>query len=151
EDGLMDGSSSGKYERLDDLAEEFAARLRAGERPPLQEFIDRHPDLAGEIRELFPALAQVEQAGESAPAEPPPETEHGQIGGYRIVREIGRGGMGVVYEAEQVALGRRVALKVLPRQAVGDAKAQERFRREARSAAKLHHTNVVPVFEVGQD
>jgi hypothetical protein len=59
--------------------------------------------------------------------------------------------MGVVYEAEQVSLGRRVALKVLPRQVSSDLKTLARFRREARSAAQLHHTNIVPVFEVGKD
>src|SRR5262249_11545212 len=69
----------------------------------------------------------------------------------RIIREIGHGGMGVVYEAEQISLGRRVALKVLPWQAARDRTTLERFRREARASARLHHTNIVPVFEVGQD
>ena len=59
--------------------------------------------------------------------------------------------MGVVYEAEQVSLGRRVALKVLPSQVADDRLALERFRREAKAAARLHHTNIVPVFEVGRD
>ena len=59
--------------------------------------------------------------------------------------------MGVVYEAEQVSLGRRVALKVLPWQVAKDRTTLERFRREARASARLHHTNIVPVFEVGQD
>src|SRR5262249_9722856 len=73
-----------------------------------------------------------------------------QLGDFRILREVGQGGMGVVYEAEQVSLGRHVALKVLPRKMLVDARAKRRFEREAKAAAKLHHTNIVPVFGVGE-
>jgi WD40 repeat protein/serine/threonine protein kinase len=73
-----------------------------------------------------------------------------RLGDFRILREIGRGGMGVVYEAEQVSLGRHVALKVLPQKLLLDAQTKQRFEREARSAARLHHTNIVPVFAVGE-
>ncbi len=73
-----------------------------------------------------------------------------QLGDFRIVCEIGRGGMGVVYEAEQQSLQRRVAVKVFPRQALPDSKHLDRFHREAKTAARLHHTNIVPVFGVGQ-
>src|SRR6266478_8700091 len=73
-----------------------------------------------------------------------------RLGDYQIVREIGRGGMGVVYEAVQMSLGRHVALKVLPVGAARDAKLLARFRRESQAAAQLHHSNIVPVFEVGQ-
>src|SRR5262249_13713979 len=73
-----------------------------------------------------------------------------QLGDFRILREVGKGGMGVVYEAEQVSLGRHVALKVLPKNLLLDAKAKRRFEREAKAAAKLHHTNIVPVFGIGE-
>src|SRR5262249_12987096 len=71
-----------------------------------------------------------------------------RIGDFHILRENGRGGMGIVYEAEQVSLGRHVALKVLPSHALLDPKHLQRFQREARAAARLHHTNIVPVFGV---
>jgi serine/threonine protein kinase len=80
----------------------------------------------------------------------PPEPALKQLGDYRIIREVGRGGMGIVYEAEQVSLGRHVALKILPRQMLLDGRQKRRFEREARAAAKLHHTNIVPVFGVGE-
>jgi WD40 repeat protein/serine/threonine protein kinase len=148
----MAPSSSGKYDRLDRLAEEFAARYRRGERPSLQEYVDRHPDLADDIRDLFPALAEVERAEADRPEPPSPRSEApvGQVGDYRILRKIGEGGMGVVYEAEQLSLGRHVALKVLPQKLLRDARQERRFEREARAAARLHHTNIVPVFAVGQ-
>jgi WD40 repeat protein len=151
----MDLNSSGRCNLLDQLVEEFAERYRRGERPSIQEYLDRYPDLSDDIRDLFPALAAVEQAEADRPRplsqEKPQTPPLQQVGDYRILRQIGAGGMGVVYEAEQVSLGRHVALKVLSPQALGDARARERFRREARSAARLHHTNIVPVFEVGQE
>src|SRR5207248_3957145 len=80
---------------------------------------------------------------------PVPAAELGELGDFRIVREIGRGGMGVVYEAVQISLGRRVALKVLPFAAAIDAKQLQRFKNEAQAAAHLQHTNIVPVYHVG--
>ena len=142
------------------LAEEFIARYRNGERPSVSEYTARHPELAGEMREFFAAVALVENlapadtdsfAGAAhfeSPAAMPPALAH--LGDYRIIREVGRGGMGIVYEAEQVSLGRHVALKVLPRQLLPDGRLRGRFAREARAAARLHHTNIVPVFSVGE-
>jgi WD40 repeat protein len=141
---------------IDQLAEEFAARLRKGERPALTEYVQRHPELADEIRELFPALVMMEQLKpteneSSSTAHVKGVGKLEQIGDYRILREIGRGGMGVVYEAEQVSLGRHVALKVLLSAGLGNNTYLERFRREAKAAARLHHTNIVPVFGVGEE
>jgi WD40 repeat protein/tetratricopeptide (TPR) repeat protein len=155
---MLDASITGDFGQLDKLAEEFVERYRRGERASLQEYIDRCPELETEIRELFPALVEVElveqafdDCGAITPSLMPHSAPLDQLGDYRILREIGRGGMGVVYEAEQLSLGRRVALKVLPRTLKNDALSMMRFRREARSAARLHHTNIVPVFDVGQD
>jgi serine/threonine-protein kinase len=141
------------------LADEFLGRCKRGERPTIKEYCDRHPDLADEIRDVFEALLMVEdlKPGSSEGSGSLDESVKveskrlEQVGDYRILCQIGRGGMGVVYEAEQQALGRRVALKVLPRTSAGDGSAQLRFQREARAAARLHHTNIVPVFDVGQD
>ncbi len=145
---------------IDDLAEAFLARRRAGEPVTPEEFAASNPDLAEEILALFPALVMMEELGNdsgdrtatvagssgSLPAGLPVQ----RLGEYRLLREVGRGGMGIVYEAEQESLGRRVALKVLPAGALADPKQVRRFTREARSAAKLHHTNIVPVFGVGE-
>lgn len=138
------------------LAEEFLERYRRGEHPSLSEYARRHPAWEEEIREVFPAAVLMEdlkrRRQDSRPLATP--TVGGKkldrLGDYRIVREIGRGGMGVVYEAVQESLGRRVALKVLPSHGLLDPKRLERFEREARAAARLHHTNIVPVFGVGE-
>jgi WD40 repeat protein/serine/threonine protein kinase len=152
--------ASSREDLIDQLAEEFLARFRRGERPAVQEYTAKYPENAAQIRDLFPALVVLEQAAPASDSESvSPDTASPanaavglpeQLGDYRIVREIGRGGMGVVYEAEQQSLGRRVALKVLLRDATRDARMVARFRRESRAAAQLHHTNIVPVHEVGQ-
>jgi serine/threonine protein kinase/WD40 repeat protein len=151
----MSDSSSG-VNPFDALAEEFVARHRAGENPSVSEYAAKHPELAGDIRDLFPGLLLMEGMRPAAeePTRPvlavPAKTTLQQLGEYRILREIGRGGMGVVYEAEQVSLGRHVALKVLPGHGLMNPTFLERFRREAKAAARLHHTNIVPVFGVGE-
>jgi WD40 repeat protein/serine/threonine protein kinase len=151
-------SSSSAPDPLNPLAEEFLARYRRGERPALSEYTDRYPELASQIRELFPALVALEAVGSVEGQATGPDNslvgDEGplprQLGEYRILREVGRGGMGIVYEAVQESLGRHVALKVLPFHNWMNATHLERFRREAKAAAKLHHSNIVPVFGVGE-
>jgi serine/threonine protein kinase/WD40 repeat protein len=143
---------------IEQLAEEFLQRYRQGERPAVAEYTARHPELADDIRDVFAALMLVEEAGPQDIGKPSAfrgrVTADGkvpqQLGDYRIVREVGRGGMGVVYEAVQESLGRHVALKVLPYEASANPTYLERFTREARAAARLHHTNIVPVHDVGE-
>ncbi len=146
--------SSGDRNPVERLAEEFVARKRRGEKPTLSEYTDKYPELAAEIRDLFPALLMMEDLGDSLQGTTGPHIGAGltvsQLGDYRILREVGRGGMGVVFEAEQLSLGRRVALKVLPRHTLKNDQQVRRFEREARAAARLHHTNIVPVFGVGR-
>ena len=139
-------------EPLDVVAEEFAERCRRGEPPAIGEYELRYPQWAEELRAILPPVARMEEckrwrlhAGGLVAGSAP----LGRIGEYRLLREIGRGGMGIVYEAEQESLGRRVALKILPRIAYVDPKKIERFHREAQAAARLHHTNIVPVFGIG--
>src|SRR5262249_21020410 len=116
----MAADSSERFVLLNRLADEFAERYRRGEHPSLQDYVDGHPELADEFREFFPAMIEVEQVkevrreGREAPAAGP-LPPRARLGDYRILREIGHGGMGVVYEAVQISLGRHVALKVLPK------------------------------------
>jgi serine/threonine protein kinase/WD40 repeat protein/Flp pilus assembly protein TadD len=156
-----DNSAIDPIDPVGPLADEFIARHRRGEGPSVSEYAERYPEHAARIKQLFPMLLAMEEAGGdasvSATLAPAPlggewaGPRLDRVGGYRLLREIGRGGMGIVYEAEQVALGRHVALKVLPLHAARDGSGLERFRLEARAAARLHHTNIVPVYEVGQD
>jgi serine/threonine protein kinase/WD40 repeat protein len=143
--------ATGAADALNALAEEFTARRRRGERPTPEEYAARHRELADRIRELFPTLLLMEELGPDGGGASAPGGAPERLGEYRLLGEIGRGGMGVVYEAVQESLGRHVALKVLPPASAAQALHMERFQREARAAARLHHTNIVPVFGVGEE
>jgi eukaryotic-like serine/threonine-protein kinase len=128
------------------VVDEFMERLDRGERPVVEDYAGRHPTIANVLRQVLPALELVRFSTPDAEAV---TSLTGCLGDYCIVREIGRGGMGVVYEAEQISLQRRVALKVLPFAAALDARQLQRFKNEAQAAAHLHHQNIVPVYAVG--
>jgi eukaryotic-like serine/threonine-protein kinase len=156
--GKSHTSSDNERDPIELLADSFIGRFRSGERPSIEDYALKHPELADEIRAILPALVELElnqspggsvtgslQAAIMDPAAKAPRI----LGDYLILREIGRGGMGVVYEAVQQSLGRHVALKVLPQQSLAGSSHVDRFQLEARAAARLHHTNIVPVFGVG--
>jgi serine/threonine protein kinase len=142
---------------LEELLEEYAARLQAGEALDPAAFARGHPEhaeLLGRVLPTMQVLAQLSASGETRPAAEglgagPGDAVPGQLGDFRIGREVGRGGMGIVYEAEQVSLGRRVALKVLPFAGTLDQKQLQRFKNESQAAAHLQHQHIVPVHFVG--
>jgi serine/threonine protein kinase/Flp pilus assembly protein TadD len=140
---------------LADLVEDITNRLQAGEPVDLEAAIAAHPEHAEQLRQLVPALRVLRDLSDSvtrrhaAAATLSEECKAEALGDFRILREVGRGGMGIVYEAEQISLGRRVALKVLPFAATMDSRHLQRFQNEAHAAAQLHHTNIVPVYSVG--
>jgi eukaryotic-like serine/threonine-protein kinase len=137
-------------ERLGEAIEAFLALAEEGPPPDPEVFAQRYPELGEDLRAALEGLALVRGlVGDPTGAGHRFEAGH-RIAGYRIVRELGRGGMGIVYEAVHVDLDRPVALKVLATQAAPDSVGRRRFLNEARTAAGLHHTHIVPVFDVGQ-
>jgi serine/threonine protein kinase len=131
------------------VADEFTQRLNRGERPSVEEYVEQHPEIAELLREVLPALGLLRRPDvEAALADGDPNLAE-PLGDFRLVREIGRGGMGVVYEAIQLSLKRTVAVKVLPFAAALDPRQLQRFKNEAQAAASLHHEHIVPVYFVG--
>jgi serine/threonine protein kinase/Flp pilus assembly protein TadD len=134
--------------------------LDAGRAPDRQELLARYPQYAAELARFLDDQEQVDYCaaplralalGGPHPGAEPAGGAPERLGDFRIIREVGRGGMGVVYEAEQLSLRRRVALKVLPLAGMLDPRHLQRFRNEAQAAAGLHHTNIVPVYFVGEE
>jgi serine/threonine protein kinase/Flp pilus assembly protein TadD len=135
------------------LVEQLNARLEAGEPVDREEIERQYPEFATELRDLLPAMALLVNLSRSRSSALAIRDDDGaplgELGDYRIVREVGRGGMGVVYEAEQISLGRSVALKMLPYAATMDPKQLQRFKNEAKAAASLRHEHIVHVYGVG--
>ncbi len=137
-------------ERLGEAIEAYLEQAEGGVPPDPETFAASYPDLGDDLLAALEGLALVKGLV-GGPSGPGHRLEEGRrVAGYRIVRELGRGGMGVVYEAVHVGLDRPVALKVLGSQAAPDSSGRRRFLNEARTAAGLHHTHIVPVFDVGQ-
>lgn len=130
--------------KLVEVLDQYLADLKAGTAPSREQMLEAYPELGSHLDACLAGIDFIQGQ--------PIETQGGQVlADFRIGREVGRGGMGAVYEAEQISLGRRVALKVLRFGAVSDLEALTRFQREAETVAKLHHTNIVPIFSVGSE
>jgi serine/threonine protein kinase len=140
--------------------EEYWEAVESGQPPDLQAFLARHAEIAQSLAECLEGLAWMNAVADQLP--PPVPSHSGAVGppagdleagiplgDFHLVREVGRGGMGVVYEAEQLSLGRRVALKVLPFAAGLDGRQLQRFKTECQAAARLHHGHIVPIHAVG--
>jgi len=143
---MTSSSESNRYRRLGRAVQAFLSHREAP-----QADADRLLAQNEEVRDLLEPLLRGQADPDTAQDPPPSGSAQGAfLGGFRLIREIGRGGMGVVYEAEEFALGRRVALKVLPNRPSLTARQIQRFRREAAAAARLTHRGIVPVFSVGE-
>ena len=143
-----------------ELFDEITRKLEAGEPLDIDRYRSEHPDHFEQIQQVLPTLEAIVELGYSTPDGESSRAENrrqthplerlgGVLGDFRIIREIGRGGMGVVYEAEQLSLRRRVALKVLPFAATLDSRQLQRFKNEALAAASLEHPSIVRVHSVG--
>lgn len=140
------------------IVDDFTEKLRSEDPPSIQDYCEEHPDLADDIRKVLPSIQAMEQLGSREHSER--RFDHktkklafapdGLIGDFKIIREVGRGGMGVVYEAEQQSLKRQVALKILGPTLGSSEKQLARFEAEAKAVASLHHTNIVSVYGVGE-
>jgi serine/threonine protein kinase len=143
--------------RVASVLSAYLAEFEAGRQPSREQWLEEHPEIAETLGDWFDIVELVHNAAKSGysnrshvPSEDalPPETV---LGEYRLVREIARGGMAIVYEAEQVSLGRRVALKVLSSTAALDPLKLQRFRVETQAVAQLNHPHIVPIFAVGSE
>jgi serine/threonine protein kinase len=143
--------------RVLEALEEYLAAVEAGRPVDPARFLKQHSAIEDALKEALEGLNFInemgghmgDRAGDAAPSSAPDVARGQPLGDFRILRQIGHGGMGVVYEAEQLSLGRRVALKVLPFAAALDGKQLQRFKNEAQAAAQLHHQHIVPVYGVG--
>lgn len=151
-----------REERRNQVLLDFVESLEAGRQTDRGRLLEQHPDLRedleiflashDEVARLASPLRGATWSGDSSGIlgrRSEPSHGLGEIGDFRLLREVGRGGMGIVYEAEQLSLRRRVALKVLPFVAAIDPRRLQRFRTEALAAAQMRHEKIVPVHAVG--
>ena len=139
------------HELLAELADDLARRYRRGERPSIEEYAEKHPALAAQIRELFPAMLAMEQSGvgPTRDASTGPERVGGTVGRYKLLERIGEGGFGVVYMAEQqYPIRRKVALKVI-KAGMDTKQVIARFEAERQALTMMDHPSIAKVLDAG--
>ena len=139
-----------------DILARISDQLQTGGPVDVQTILKAHPEHAQQLEQILPAMGALELLGQGSNDADLTTTDSSTdppriLGDFRILRELGRGGMGVVYDADQISMNRKVALKVLPFAALLDERQLQRFKNEARAAGALHHPNIVPVFSVGTE
>jgi len=155
-DGLPIRSELNGRDPIEEIASMYLERLREGESTDIEFFVLTNPDLEDELREFLPLVAAMEEWKSRRELDVvkhplPEEFQIEQLGDCRVIREIARGGMGVVFEAEQEPINRSVAVKLLPWKFSKSSRWTQQFHREARIAARLHHAHIVPVFSFGEE
>ncbi len=138
--------SSAQDQVVSELCDAYAELLRRGEAPSIDQYVTARPELADHLRPALIALRMLLALGEQSPQ----PAAGSVLGDYRILRQVARGGMGIVYEAMQLSLGRKVAIKVLAQESIdqnNDA-AMARFQNEILASSSLEHPNIVPIYSV---
>lgn len=144
-------------EQLGQIAEEIADCIERGQPVDLQQYIQRNPELSDVLPGVYMSVRGLSNWDQDAFSSDTTSAADNQVangiqlGDFRLAREIGRGGMGIVYEAEQLSLRRRVALKIFPFASVLEPNKLQRFKNEALASASLEHPHIVPVHSVGVD
>ena len=139
---------SGKLS-LEEIAAQFLERREAGEALAIEDFAAEYPEYADELRQLLELMADMDRVKPDPALETAPERTNLPDSDYRLIRKIGSGGMGVVFEAVQVSLNRRVAVKLLNSALLTNAEQRTQFENEAKVIAMLHHPNIVKIYSAG--
>lgn len=156
----ISADSNDSESQLETLANQYAELLEQGHSIAPEDFVARCPDQSTRLLELLKSIRWIQLAARDLDSESlkpaidqlsasVPE-DCAVLGDFRLIREVGRGGMGIVYEAEQISLARKVAVKILPPTSLLDERHIARFAMESQAAAQLRHPNIVPIFSVGQ-
>jgi len=152
-------SSEENNRRLQGILQSYLEAVDRGERPDRQRLLDDNPDLREELEKYLADASRLDQLARSLQTLGYDDDGNGSaetgdrvryFGDYQLLEEIARGGMGVVYKAQQVSLQRVVAVKMILKGEMASSADVERFQHEARAAANLDHPNIVPIYEVGE-